>query len=112
MIAAADLEKAKNVAKSQEVMASAEGKIAPWIEEKKEFETKQKMLEVFDTLALNPDLIISNSGSDDDGINVVAVADSILQSLSDKNHDESQRSALIAELALLHQGSKSFIASN
>jgi len=105
MLAEAQLEKTRNEAKAEQLLAKAEGTIAPWIEKKKEFETKQKMLEVFEKLSGNNDVIVS--GSSDEGVNLSIVADAMLQSSS--LFKEENRSALMAELALLSQGSNSFV---
>ena len=62
------------------------------------------MLQVFDNLSSNEDVIISSST--DQGMNLAAVADSILEKCG--GSDDSQ-SALMAELALMNQGTSSFI---
>ena len=63
------------------------------------------MLEVFEKLSGNNDVIVS--GSSDEGVNLSIVADAMLQSSS--LFKEENRSALMAELALLSQGSNSFV---
>lgn len=99
IVAAARLEKARNEAKAQQIISKAEGKIAPWIEKKKEHQTMVKQMDVYKRLANNKNLVIS--GSSDGDTNLVAVADAILQN-TDPN--QSSRSAIMAELAILSKG--------
>lgn len=105
LLASSELQKERNIAKSQEVIAKAEGKIAPWIEKKNEFDTKQLRLNVFEKLAENQELIISSST--DEGVNLVAMSDAILQA---PDSDDNSRGALMAQLALMGQGTSAFIA--
>lgn len=99
IVAAARLEKARNEAKAAQIISKAEGKIAPWIEKKKEHQTMVKQMDVYKRLANNKNLVIS--GSSDGDTNLVAVADAILQN-TDSN--QSSRSAIMAELAILSKG--------
>ena len=100
IVAAARLQKAKNEAKAAQIIAKAEGKIAPWVEKKKEHETMVKQMDVYKTLANNDNLVIS--GSSDGETNLVAVADAILQNLD--SPDGNSRSAIMAEMAILSRG--------
>jgi len=102
----AKIQASKNAAKIQMVISNAEGKIAPWLKQKNEFESQLRELEVFDELSLNKDLIIN--ASKDDGVNLVVVADAILQHEANENNS-SERSELMAELALTSQGSSGFM---
>mmetsp|Transcript_23944 Transcript_23944/g.39604 ORF Transcript_23944/g.39604 Transcript_23944/m.39604 type:complete len:527 (+) Transcript_23944:98-1678(+) len=99
-VAAARLQKAKNEAKAAQIIAKAEGKIAPWIEKKKEHETMVKQMDVYKRLANNDNLVIS--GSSDADTNLVAVADAILQNMD--SQDGTSRSAIMAEMAILSRG--------
>ena len=104
LLASAELQKEKNLAKSEEVIAKAEGKIAPWIEKKNEYDTKQLKLRIFENLAQNQELVISSST--DESVNLVAMADAILQA---PDSDDNSRGALMAQLALIGQGTSAFI---
>jgi hypothetical protein len=102
-MAASRLQKAKNEAKAGQIIAKAEGKIAPLIEKKKEHETMVKQMDVYKRLANNDNLVIS--GSSDADTNVVAVADAIIQNMDTASGNG--RSAIIAELAILSRGTES-----
>mmetsp|Transcript_20843 Transcript_20843/g.30226 ORF Transcript_20843/g.30226 Transcript_20843/m.30226 type:complete len:153 (+) Transcript_20843:1379-1837(+) len=100
LLSSAQLQVAKNRADADRIMSKAEGKIAPWIEKKKEYETKLREMAVYEYLSQNEDLVISGK-MDDEGVNVMTVADSILQSAK----DPGSRSAILAELAIIGKAS-------
>ena len=58
LLAESELIRAQNKAKAELLISIAEGKIAPWIEKKKLYETQMKQIEVFDSLAMNDKLIL------------------------------------------------------
>lgn len=102
VLADSHLQSTLNKTQAQKIISNAEGKIAPMLAKKKEYETRLREVQVYENLADNPHLIISGSSNED--VNLLAVADSILH--ADTNHS---RSAVLAELALLNQGSASFM---
>jgi hypothetical protein len=102
VLADSQLQSTLNKTQAQKIISNAEGKIAPMLAKKKEYETRLREVQVYENLADNPHLIISGSSNED--VNLLAVADSILH--ADTN---TSRSAVLAELALLNQGSASFM---
>jgi hypothetical protein len=102
VLADSQLQSTLNKTQAQKIISNAEGKIAPMLAKKKEYETRLREVQVYEHLADNPHLIISGSSNED--VNLLAVADSILH--ADTN---TSRSAVLAELALLNQGSASFM---
>eukprot|EP00565_Helicotheca_tamesis_P007691 CAMPEP_0185735542 /NCGR_PEP_ID=MMETSP1171-20130828/25530_1 /TAXON_ID=374046 /ORGANISM="Helicotheca tamensis, Strain CCMP826" /LENGTH=495 /DNA_ID=CAMNT_0028405887 /DNA_START=1 /DNA_END=1488 /DNA_ORIENTATION=+ len=103
LLSDAELQSAKNKADADRIIAKAEGKIAPWVEKKKAYETKVREMNVYKNLSNNDDLVIS--GNNDEGVNLITVADSIMQNVG----DPSNRSAIIAELAIIGKGSASIL---
>eukprot|EP00568_Trieres_chinensis_P004429 CAMPEP_0183304176 /NCGR_PEP_ID=MMETSP0160_2-20130417/9358_1 /TAXON_ID=2839 ORGANISM="Odontella Sinensis, Strain Grunow 1884" /NCGR_SAMPLE_ID=MMETSP0160_2 /ASSEMBLY_ACC=CAM_ASM_000250 /LENGTH=574 /DNA_ID=CAMNT_0025467185 /DNA_START=106 /DNA_END=1830 /DNA_ORIENTATION=+ len=112
MIAEAELRSTQNHAEAQKVLSAAEGKIAPWIELKKEYETRKKEMNVYGTLAENDGLVVTGGEQNDDEGALLAVADAILaRSDGEEGDDEvGARSRLMAELALIARGSSAFIS--
>jgi hypothetical protein len=96
----ANLKAAQNEAKAAELMAKAEGVAAPYVEARKQFETRLKQMEVWDKLASNPGLLIS--GETDPELNALLLSDAILES----KVDETTKSQLLAEMLVLQRGSK------
>jgi len=105
LISEAGFTEAKNNAENFQLLSNAEGKIAPWLERKKEFETKELKMSVYNSLAENKDLVITGGGNED--VNMIAVADAILGNAN--STDWNSRSALIAELALMNRGTANYI---
>eukprot|EP00594_Rhizosolenia_setigera_P011379 CAMPEP_0178978706 /NCGR_PEP_ID=MMETSP0789-20121207/25365_1 /TAXON_ID=3005 /ORGANISM="Rhizosolenia setigera, Strain CCMP 1694" /LENGTH=644 /DNA_ID=CAMNT_0020668589 /DNA_START=62 /DNA_END=1996 /DNA_ORIENTATION=+ len=106
----------KNLAKAEAIYNAAEAKISPWLRAKREFTTRMKEIQVFNELSENEDLILtdgrgdggSNSGSpskDDSTVNLMAAAESILQS-------GSYGGSLLAKMALLEKGTGYSLASS
>jgi len=103
LISESELIAAQNRAKADLIIAEAEGTIAPLMVKKREFITHEKKLDVYSKLGSNKDLIVTGKSGIDDDVNLVAVADAILQ-----GQDGSAKSALLAEMALMSQGSSAF----
>jgi len=106
LVSEAGFTAAKNNADKFQILSKAEGKIAPWLEKKKEFETKELEMSVYNSLAENKDLIIT--GSDDADLSLIAVSDAILQSANGAS-DGNSRSLLLAQLALMNRGTAHII---
>jgi len=108
LISEASYTAAKNNAQKFQILSEAEGKIAPWLEKKNQFATKEKEMSVYNSLAENKDLVISGSSNSD--INLISIADAILHA---NNHAKgNSRSALIAELALMNKGTAPYMGNN
>mmetsp|Transcript_6477 Transcript_6477/g.13566 ORF Transcript_6477/g.13566 Transcript_6477/m.13566 type:complete len:502 (-) Transcript_6477:189-1694(-) len=108
LISEASYTAAKNNAQKFQILSEAEGKIAPWLEKKNQFATKEKEMSVYNSLAENKDLVISGSSNSD--INMISIADAILHA---NNHAKgNSRSALIAELALMNKGTAPYMGNN
>lgn len=90
----------RNRAKEVELMANAEGVAAPCVEARKQFETRQKQLRVWDALAKNPDLVIS--GETDPDLNTLLLSDAIMQDKA----KEGTKSQMLADMLILQRGSK------
>merc|ERR1711972_278483 len=99
-ISAAELQATKNKAKAAELMAQAEGVAAPKIEARKQFETRQKQMEVWKGLARNKDLVVSGESSDE--LNTIMLCDAIL----DGKAGEATKSQVLAEMLVMQRGSK------
>merc|ERR1712185_791430 len=90
----------RNKAKMVELMANAEGVAAPYVEARKQFETRQKQLQVWNALANNKELVIS--GETDSDLNTLLLSDAIM-------HDkakEGTKSQMLADMLILQRGSK------
>lgn len=96
----ADLTATQNRAKCDELMAKAEGVAAPKIEARKQFETRQKQMEVWKSLARNKDLVIS--GESNDELNTMMLCDAIM----DTKADSGTKSQVLAEMLVMQRGSK------
>merc|ERR1719443_439855 len=96
----AKLEAARNYAASSEMMAKAEGVAAPHVEARKQFETRQKEMLVWEALANNKDLVIS--GEDNPELNAILLSDAILGD----QPAENTKSQVLAEMLVMQRGSK------
>ena len=96
----ANLMATKNIAQSAELMAKAEGVAAPYVEARKQFETRNKQMKVWDALAKNPDLVIS--GEENPELNAILLSDAIM---GDKPA-EATKSQVLAEMLVMQRGSK------
>jgi len=96
----ANLKAAQNGAQAVELMAKAEGVAAPYVEARKQFETRKKQMEVWESLSGNKDLILS--GETDPELNTLLLSDAILEGKT----DETTKSQLLAEMLVLQRGSR------
>jgi len=90
----------RNHAKEVEQMAQAEGVAAPYVEARKQFETRQKQLKVWEALAKNQELVIS--GETDSDMNTLLLSDAIM---NDKTKDGT-KAQMLADMLILQRGSK------
>lgn len=107
LLAESELIRAQNKAKAELLISIAEGKIAPWIEKKKLYETQMKQIEVFDSLAMNDKLILN--GNADDDVNLIAVADSILAETANGSGIENNKGKMLAEMSIMKSGASAFM---
>jgi len=99
-LASASLTAEINNAAASRVLATAEGVVAPYLAKKNVHITKLKQMDVYKNLARNQNLILCDT--EDSDANLVVVADSIL---SDSADGHMSRSAVMAQMSLMHQGS-------
>jgi len=90
----------RNIASAAEGMAKAEGVAAPYVEARKQFETRHKQMKVWESLAANKDLVVS--GEDNPELNTMLLSDAIM---GDKRGDET-KSQILAEMLVMQRGSK------
>lgn len=91
---------ARNQAASKELMAKAEGVAAPYVEARKQFETKQKQIKVWGSLARNEQLVVS--GETDSELNTMILCDAIMHGEA----AEGTKSQVLAEMLVMQRGSK------
>merc|ERR1712196_554387 len=96
----ANLQKAKNEGAASELMAKAEGVAAPYVEARKQFETKQKQMAVWEKLSKNPNLVVS--GETNEELNTLMLCDAIM----DEKADKGTKSQVLAEMLVMQRGSK------
>ncbi len=96
----ARLQATRNVAAAAEMMAKAEGVAAPYVEALKQFETRQKQMRVWESLAKNPELVVS--GEENPELNAILLSDAIM---GDKPA-ENTKSQVLAEMLVMQRGSK------
>merc|ERR1719247_1485443 len=96
----ANLTKAKNEGSAAELMAKAEGVAAPYLDARKQFETRQKQMQVWTGLAKNKDLVVS--GETNDELNTLMLCDAIM----DDQASEGTKSQVLAEMLVMQRGSK------
>ena len=99
-ISEANLQKAKNEGAASELMAKAEGVAAPYVEARKQFETRQKQMKVWASLAKNKELVVSGESSDE--LNTILLCDAIM---TDKQSEET-KAQVLAEMLVMQRGSK------
>jgi hypothetical protein len=90
----------RNIASAAEGMAKAEGVAAPYVEARKQFETRHKQMKVWESLAANKDLVVS--GEDNPELNTMLLSDAIM---GDKRGEET-KSQILAEMLVMQRGSK------
>lgn len=91
----------RNEAKCTTMMAEAEGVAAPYVEARKQYETRQKQMLVWTALARNKELVIS--GETDPELNTLMLSDAIL---GDAKAGKGTKSQILAEMLVLQRGSK------
>jgi len=91
----------RNHAKANELMAKAEGVAAPFVEARKQFETRQKQMQVWKGLAANKELVISGETSDE--LNTLLLCDAIM---GEQEMEKSTKSQVLAEMLVMQRGSK------
>merc|ERR1719310_1816122 len=96
----AELTATQHHAKAEELMAKAEGVAAPYVEARKQFETRQKQMKVWESLARNKDLVVS--GEENPELNAILLSDAIM---GDKPADGT-KSQVLAEMLVMQRGSK------
>jgi len=96
----ANLIKAQNEATATERMAVAEGVAAPHVDARKQFETKQKQMDVWTALSRNPGLVVS--GETDAELNTLMLCDAIM----DDKASTGTKSQVLAEMLVMQRGSK------
>ena len=95
IISQAHVESEINKAHASKIMATAEGRIAKWVQKRNRFELSLQKIKNLEALADNEDAIISLSSNNDE--NVINVADSIM-----KGNDKSASVASVtAEMEIL-----------
>lgn len=91
----------KNEAVASENLAKAEGVAAPYVEARKQFETRQKQMKVWKGLAGNKELVLSGESSDE--LNSLLLCDAIM---GDSPTDATTKSQVLAEMLVMQRGSK------
>jgi hypothetical protein len=109
LLSAARLEVARNEADASMILSEAEGRMAPMLHTKKDFETDLKKLEVYKAFGLNPDVVISPS--QDHTVNTLLLCDKILEG-EDALHgtDRNDRCRILAEMMVMNTGSHTVAA--
>merc|ERR1719198_104656 len=96
----AELTATQHHAKAEELMAKAEGVAAPYVEARKQFETRQKQMQVWKSLSKNKDLVIS--GETNEELNTIMLCDAIM----DTKAGAETKSQVLAEMLVMQRGSK------
>ncbi|CAE7848665.1 unnamed protein product [Symbiodinium microadriaticum] len=97
------LEVQRNDAKGMEIVANAEGVIAPLLREYNTHQTNLRKLEVFESLSKNSSMIVAPSGNGD--VQTMLLCDEILTSHHQSGGDVGvSRSDLLSELMLMRSG--------
>jgi len=99
-ISGAELDATRNKSKSMELMAKAEGVAAPYVEARKQFETRQKQMKVWTALSANPDLVVSGEANEE--LNTIMLCDAILEDKA----SEATKSQVLAEMLVMQRGSR------
>mmetsp|Transcript_52651 Transcript_52651/g.87479 ORF Transcript_52651/g.87479 Transcript_52651/m.87479 type:complete len:496 (-) Transcript_52651:277-1764(-) len=96
----AKLTASRNDALAMEHMAKAEGVAAPYVEARKQFETREKEMLVWKSLAKNKELVISGEASDE--LNTLMLCDAMM----DAKANEATKAQVLAEMLVMQRGSK------
>ena len=98
-----DLEVQRNDAQAMEIVANAEGEIAPLLREYNTHQTNLHKLEVFASLSRNSSMVIAPSGNSD--VQTMLLCDEILSTHHTKGRGAGiSRSELLSELMLMRTG--------
>lgn len=81
-------------------MAKAEGVAAPYVEARKQYETRHKQMKVWSALAGNKELVVS--GEDNPELNAMLLSDAIMGDMP----GEGTKSQVLAEMLVMQRGSK------
>jgi len=100
-VSKAELQGTRNRGAAKELMAKAEGVSAPYVEARKQFETRQKQINVWKALARNKDLIVS--GESNDELNTMMLCDAIMDGAAG---GEATKSQVLSEMLIMQRGSK------
>jgi len=101
VISGAKLQATRNEASAKELMAKAEGVSAPYVEARKQFETRQKQIAVWRAMAGNKDLVVS--GETNEEINTLLLCDAIMEGATAGHETKSQ---VLSEMLIMQRGSK------
>ena len=96
----ANLTRAQNEGSAAELMAKAEGVAAPYVEARKQFETRKKQMKVWEGLAQNKQLVVS--GETNEELNTLMLCDAIM----DDPSSDGTKSQVLAEMLVMQRGSK------
>ena len=98
-----DLEVQRNDAQAMEIVANAEGEIAPLLRQFNTHQTNLRKLEVFASLSRNSSMVIAPSGNSD--VQTMLLCDEILSAHHKRGGDAGvSRSDLLSELMLMRTG--------
>lgn len=101
VVSGADLQATRNRGAAKELMAKAEGVAAPYVEARKQFETRHKQIKVWRALASNKDLIVS--GETNEELNTMLLCDAIMDGSAGGDATKSQ---VLSEMLIMQRGSK------
>jgi len=97
----ADLQATRNRAAAKEVLAKAEGVSAPYVEARKQYETRMKQIQVWKKLSENKDLVVS--GETNEELNTLLLCDAIMDGATSGHETKSQ---VLSEMLIMQRGSK------
>lgn len=105
MVAKSELEVAKNQAQAAMLISGAEGETARMLQSKRQFETEQRQLKVYEALSENQEVVIAASKNED--INALLLADEIL---AQNASNPVNRQTVLAEMMVQSKGSRPMLA--
>jgi len=97
----AELQATRNQAEAKTLMAKAEGVSAPYVEARKQYETRQKQIAVWKAMAANKDLVVS--GETNEELNTLLLCDAIMEGATTGHETKSQ---VLSEMLIMQRGSK------
>ncbi|KAL3915177.1 MAG: hypothetical protein SGPRY_007342 [Prymnesium sp.] len=107
VISAAELQAARNQGSAKELMAKAEGISAPYVEARKQYETRMRQIKVWRSLAANKELVVS--GESNEELNTLMLCDAIMEGNPVGGETKSQAGLtlrVLSEMLILQRGSK------